>query len=82
MHCPKCHANDQSALHDPWCGRPVIACKACGDYVDDGFAERERACAIIAEVVASNLIGRDSGGAQRAASEILHALENSGLTIR
>lgn len=60
----------------------MIACNACGDYVEDEFAERERAYVIIADVVASNLIGRDNGGAQRAASEILQALGNSGLTIR
>ncbi|WP_157083596.1 hypothetical protein [Bradyrhizobium manausense] len=82
MQCPKCHANDQSALHDPWSGRPVIACNACADYVEDELAEHKRACAIVADVVAPDLIGRDNGGAQRAASEILQALENSGLTIR
>ena len=82
MQCPKCHTNDQIALHDPWSGRPVIACKACCDYVEDELAEHERAYAIIADVVAFNLIGRDNGGAQRAASEILKALENSGLIVR
>ncbi|MGV7218029.1 hypothetical protein [Bradyrhizobium sp. UFLA05-112] len=81
MQCPNCNANDLTAFHDPWSGRPVLACNACGDYVEDDFTHRQRAHAIIADIVASNLIGEHQGGAQGVASEILAALENAGLRI-
>ncbi|MGY8682102.1 hypothetical protein Q2941_30640 [Bradyrhizobium sp. UFLA05-153] len=81
MQCPKCKANDQSASHDPWSGRPVIACNACGDYVEDDFTHRQRAYAIIADIVASSLIGEHQGGPQGVAGEILAGLENAGLRI-
>ncbi|MGY8668932.1 hypothetical protein Q3C01_42135 [Bradyrhizobium sp. UFLA05-109] len=60
----------------------MIDCKACGDYVEDTFAERQRACSIITGVVASSQIDNHNGGAQRMASEILEALESAGLAIR
>ncbi|MGL3104334.1 hypothetical protein [Bradyrhizobium sp. BR 1432] len=81
MQCPKCRANDQSTSHDPWSGRPVIACNACGDFVEKELVVRERAYAIVAEVVASHLVGEHKSGAQRVAGEILDALENAHLII-
>ncbi|WP_027524779.1 hypothetical protein [Bradyrhizobium sp. Ec3.3] len=60
----------------------MIDCKACGDYVEDTFAERQKAYSIITGVVASSQIGEHKGGAQHVASEILQALENAGLAIR
>ncbi|TWA98970.1 hypothetical protein FBZ96_105649 [Bradyrhizobium stylosanthis] len=59
----------------------MIACKACGDFVENELIERERAYAIITGVVASHLIGERKGGAQRVACEILEALKSAGLTI-
>lgn len=82
MQCPKCHANDQSASHDPWSGRSVIACKACGAFVEGELAERERAYAIVANVVASRLMGEHKGNALPVAREVLAAFDKAGLTIR
>lgn len=60
----------------------MIECKACGDYLENTFAERQKACSIITGVVASSQIGEHKGSAQRVANEILQALDNAGLAIR
>lgn len=59
----------------------MIACKACGDFVENELIESERAYAIITEVVPSHLIGEHKSDAQRVACEILEALKSAGLMI-
>lgn len=50
MRCPKCEADKwyEVATHDPWSGRPVIACKICGEYADPEALRRENAHDVIA----------------------------------
>ncbi|MGY3146108.1 hypothetical protein ACVWYQ_003107 [Bradyrhizobium sp. USDA 3397] len=83
MLCPKCHADKwcQGALHDPWTGRPVIACSACGEYADYDCASRNKALALIAGVLSVDLSEEHQGSPRVVAGKILDALEKAGLTI-
>lgn len=83
MRCPKCEADKwyEVATHDPWSGRPLIACKICGEYAEPEALKREDAHDVIARVLAADLIGEGQADARAIASKILRALENAGLTI-
>lgn len=79
MQSPKCNSDDwcEIASHDPWSGRPMIACNVCGEYTVHKPAEREEAYAVIAGA----LTGERQHDAPADAGKILDALENAGLTI-
>ncbi|MGY8635670.1 hypothetical protein RAD15_24670 [Bradyrhizobium sp. 14AA] len=83
MRCPKCEADKwyEVATHDPWSGRPVIACKICGEYAELEALKREDAHDVIARTLADDLVGEGQADARPIASKILQALENAGLTI-
>lgn len=83
MRCPKCEADKwyEVATHDPWSGRPVIACKICGEYADPEALRRENAHDVIARTLAVDWVGEGQADAWAIASKILRALENAGLTI-
>lgn len=83
MLCPKCHADKwhQTALHDPWTGRPVIACSACGEYTDYDCALHDKALALIAGALSVDLSKECRGSPRVVAGKILDALEKAGLTI-
>lgn len=83
MRCPKCEADKwyEVAMHDPWSGRPVIACKICGEYADPEALRRENAHDVIARTLAVDWVGEGQADAWAIASKILRALENAGLTI-
>ncbi|WP_426420433.1 hypothetical protein [Bradyrhizobium genosp. A] len=83
MRCPKCEADKwyEVATHDPWSGRPVIACKICGEYAELEALKREDAHDVIARTLAADLVGEGQADARAIASNILQALENAGLTI-
>lgn len=84
MRCPKCDADKwcEVATHDPWSGRPLIACKICGEYAEPKALKRETAHDVIARALAADLVGDGQADARAIASKILRALENAGLTIR
>lgn len=83
MLCPRCHADKwcQPALHDPWTGRPVIACGACGEYADYDCASRNKALALIAGVLSGELSTEYQRSPHAVAGEILDVLKKAGLTI-
>lgn len=83
MLCPKCHSNKwcQSALHDPWTGRPVRACSACGEHADYDCPRRNKAIALIAGALSDDLNKEHQGSPRVAAENILDALEKAGLTV-
>ncbi|WP_036050694.1 hypothetical protein [Bradyrhizobium sp. Tv2a-2] len=83
MLCPKCSASDwcEIASHDPWSGRAVVACNLCGEYVEDGFAEREKVRSIIADALSPHTVPGDQGGTLALASRVMEALENAGLKV-
>lgn len=83
MRCPKCEADKwyEVATHDPWSGRPVIACKICGEYAELKTLKRENAHDVIARALAADWVGEGQADARAIASKILRALENAGLTI-
>ncbi|MHC4044793.1 hypothetical protein RAD10_24590 [Bradyrhizobium sp. 23AC] len=84
MRCPKCEADKwyEVATHDPWSGRPVIACKICGEYAELEALKREDAHDVITRTLAADLVGEGQADARAIASKVLQALENAGLTIR
>ncbi|MBM7488041.1 hypothetical protein ACVWWI_006411 [Bradyrhizobium sp. USDA 3686] len=68
-------------MHDPWTGRPVITCNACGEHAEYDCLQRKTAHEIIAATLACNVSGEEQPDPRAAADRILDALENAGLTI-